>query len=206
MKRRLLATALAGLWLAALSGFAQAQPAASAPKADYAARFASVCAACHGAQGVSATALTPSLAAQPSFYAVTQIFLFRQGRRDNPAMAAIAKDMTDADMIGFAEHMSKLAPPPVAAAGTPVDAARYGRGEALAREHRCAACHGKEFAGDRQVPRLALQREDYLLLALRGFKEGKRVGYTQAMNEVLSGVAPEQLEDLAHYLSHIGVR
>jgi cytochrome c553 len=149
--------------------------------------------------------LTPSLAGQPSFYAITQLFLFRQGRRDNAAMAAIAKDMTDTDLRGFSDVIGKLPPPPPVA-DTPADAKRFARGEAIAREHRCASCHGDDYAGGQQVARLARQREDYLLLALRGFKDGKRIGYTQAMNEVLAGVAPDQLEDLAHYLAHIGVR
>jgi cytochrome c553 len=50
----------------------------------YAQRFAELCAACHGANGRSDMAGTPVLAGQPSFYAITQLFLFREGRRDNP--------------------------------------------------------------------------------------------------------------------------
>jgi cytochrome c553 len=87
----------------------KAAPAASAAAGgDHAARYAAICAACHGPQGRSVMALTPSLAGQPSFYAITQLFLFRQGRRDNAAMAAIAKDMSDADLRGYSDVIGKL--------------------------------------------------------------------------------------------------
>src|SRR4051812_46978042 len=56
------------------------------------------CLACHGANGTSQTPLTPSLGAQPAFYVVAQLFLFRAGRRDNEIMTAMAKELTDDDL------------------------------------------------------------------------------------------------------------
>ncbi|MBX3605458.1 MAG: cytochrome c4, partial [Piscinibacter sp.] len=102
--------------------FALALLAAAARAGEsYGERFAGVCAACHGAQGVSTTALTPTLAGQPSFYAITQLFLFRDGRRDNAAMTAVAKGMSDADLRGFSEAIAAL---PAAPAPPPGEAAR----------------------------------------------------------------------------------
>jgi len=60
--------------------------AAKAGAAEYAQRFATVCAACHGANGRSDIPGTPVLAGQHSYYAITQLFLFREGRRGNPAL------------------------------------------------------------------------------------------------------------------------
>ena len=51
------------------------------------------------------------------------------------------------------------------------------------------------------MPRLAGQREDYLQIALKGFQGGTRLGYTPAMNEALSGLTAQDLDDLAHYLA-----
>ena len=171
----------------------------------YAERYAAQCAACHGAQGVSAMAKTPSLAGQPSFYAITQLFLFRDGRRDNSAMTAIAKTMSDGDLRGFSEHIGKLpAAAPVDTA--PANSQRLARGADLAGRLHCLSCHGSQGEGARQVPRLGGQREDYLLIALRGFRAGTRVGYQPAMSEAMAGVAPEQLEDLAHYLAQLPVQ
>ncbi|MDB5913729.1 MAG: hypothetical protein JWP22_2404, partial [Ramlibacter sp.] len=59
---------------------ASAPPAAAAPASvSYAQRFAGLCAACHGANGRTDMPLTPVLAGQPSLYAITQLFLFREG-------------------------------------------------------------------------------------------------------------------------------
>ena len=184
----------AGLLPLAAWGQATVQP--------YTERFAAQCAACHGAQGVSTLALTPSLAGQPSFYAITQLFLFRDGRRDSGPMTAIAKGMSDDDLRGYADVIGKLPPAPPAAT-TPPDAQQLARGADLAQRLHCLGCHGSQGEGARQVPRLAGQREDYLLLALRGFRAGTRVGYQPAMTEAMAGVAPGQIDDLAHFLAHL---
>lgn len=190
------ALAAAGFFLA--TGVAQAQ-AKQAPPPSMPERFA-LCAACHGEGGRSSQALVPSLAGQPSFYAITQLFLFREGRRGNEAMSAVAKGMSDDDLRAFSDYIGQLPPPP--AAQTPADPLRMARGAALARQHHCAGCHGSDYAGGQQVARLAHQREDYLLQTLRQFSAAQRVGYTQAMNEALAGISPEGLEDLAHFLAH----
>ncbi|MCW5638704.1 MAG: c-type cytochrome [Rubrivivax sp.] len=165
----------------------------------YAERYARTCAPCHGGAGVSALPLTPSLAGQPAFYAITQLFLFREGRRDSAAMTAVAREMSNDDLRGYSEHIGKLPPPQTSPADA--DALRMERGAALTQRLHCTGCHGSDLAGGRQVPRLALQREDYLLHALRGFRAGSRVGYTPAMTEALAGVSPAELEDMAHYLA-----
>ena len=88
--------------------------AAAAPvgAAAYAQRFASLCAACHGANGRSEIPGTPALAGQPGFYAITQLFLFREGRRSNEAMTAVAKTMKDDDLRGFSAVIDTLPPVP----------------------------------------------------------------------------------------------
>lgn len=188
----------AALLLAALCAGAAAQ----APPA--AAERVAACIACHGAGGRSTQPLTPSLAGQPSFYAITQLFLFRDGRRASEAMTTVAKGMSDDDLRFFSDWIGLLppAPPP----SEPGDAARMARGAALAKQHLCASCHGADYAGGQQVARLAGQREDYLALTLAEFRAGKRPGYTPAMAEALSGIAPRDLPDLAHYLAHLPSR
>jgi cytochrome c553 len=176
---------------------------AAAAKAEYAQRFASLCAACHGANGRSDTPGTPALAGQHGFYAITQLFLFREERRDNPAMTAVAKTLTDNDLRGFADFIDTLPPVPPPAPPTPTDAARMARGQALAQQHKCLFCHGSDLAGGQQVPRIGGQREDYVRDALRGFKTGKRPGYTQAMTEAVSQIPLEDLDTLAYYAARL---
>ena len=88
---------------------------------------------------------TPVLAGQHSFYAITQLFLFREGRRDNEAMTAVAKTMTDADMRGFADFVATLPVVPPPAPATPPDAARMRKGQDLAQQHKCFFCHGNDL-------------------------------------------------------------
>jgi len=178
----------------------KAAPAATGAS-DYAQRYATVCAACHGANGRSDMPATPALAGQHSFYAITQLFLFREGRRGNEAMTAVAKTMKDADMRGFADHIATLPAVPPPAPATAADAARMTKGQALAQEHKCLFCHGADLAGGQQVPRVAGQREDYLKMSLRGFKDGSRPGYTMAMSQAVSQIAVEDLDTLAYFIA-----
>ena len=202
---------LAGLALFAATLLALASPAgaqgtprsgkAASPSATnpYAQRFATLCAACHGANGRSDMPGTPALAGQHSFYAITQLFLFRERRRTNEAMTAVAKQMSDADMQGFASFIGTLPPVPAPPPATPPDPARMKKGAELAQQHKCLACHGADFAGGQQVPRIGGQREDYLQMTLREFKSGQRPGYTMAMGSALSLVTAEELDTLAYY-------
>ena len=202
---------LAGLSLFAATLLALASPAgaqgtprsgkAASPSATnpYAQRFATLCAACHGANGRSDMPGTPALAGQHSFYAITQLFLFRERRRTNEAMTAVAKQMSDADMQGFASFIGTLPPVPAPPPATPPDPARMKKGAELAQQHKCLACHGADFAGGQQVPRIGGQREDYLQMTLREFKSGQRPGYTMAMGSALSLVTAEELDTLAYY-------
>ena len=111
------------------------------------------CAPCHGANGRSDIPGTPVLAGQHSFYAITQLFLFREGRRSNEAMSAVARTMTDADLRGFSDFIGTLPPLPATAPATAPDAARMRKGAELAQQHKCVFCHGPDFAGGQQVPR-----------------------------------------------------
>jgi len=68
---------------------------------------------------------------------------------------------------------------------------------------RCASCHLDNYAGTKGVARLAGQREDYLLKALRDYKGGLRSGGQAAMAEVAFPLHDEEIVALAHYLAHL---
>lgn len=170
--------------------------------AVYAQRFSSVCAACHGANGRSDMAGTPVLAGQHSLYAITQLFLLREGRRNNEAMVAMAKPMTDADLRGFSEFIGTLPPVPAPAPPSAPDEARMSKGQALAQQHKCVFCHGAALDGGQGVPRIGGQKEDYVRAALHGYKTGDRPGYTRAMSEALSQVPVGDLDLLAYYVAN----
>lgn len=188
--------------VAPVSAASAARTTATAGAAGYAERFRTVCAACHGADGRSDMAGTPVLAGQHSLYAITQLFLFREGRRSNEAMVAVAKPMTDADLRGFSDYIGRLPPVPAQATPTPPDAARMARGQALAKDHKCVFCHGPALDGGQGVPRIGGQKEDYVLATLQGFKSATRPGYTRAMTEALSQVPEQDLPLLAYFVAN----
>ena len=186
----------------AAAGVSAASAAGAANAAVYAERFRTVCAACHGADGRSDMPGTPVLAGQYSLYVITQLFLFREGRRNNEAMIALAKPMKDADLRGFSDFIGTLPPVPAPAPAAPPDAVRMSKGQALAQQHKCMFCHGTDLAGGQQVPRIGGQKEDYVRVTLQGFKSGDRPGYTRAMTEALSQVPMEDLGLLAYYVAN----
>jgi cytochrome c553 len=63
-------------------------------------------------------------------------------------------------------------------------------------------CHNPDLSGRQQMPRLANQREDYLLKALRDYKRGTRIGYGAAMSVELARLSDPDLVDLAHFLAY----
>ena len=174
--------------------------AASASAASFEERTAA-CLACHGPHGHSQIPETPSIGGQPSFFVVAQLFLFRRGARSNVAMTEVARTLTDDDLRTFGEWVSKLPPPPPPPG--PPDPERLARGRALATQRPCASCHNPDFSGRDQMPRLAHQREEYLLTAMRGYRRGTRIGYGGAMAEELVGLTDTDLQDLAHFLAHL---
>ena len=162
------------------------------------------CLACHGEKGISETSEVPSLAGMPADFMLIQLFLFRQGTRKILIMIDLAKDMTDDDLRKFAEYFAKLPPPK--ASGDPADPAIAARAQGVIAKNHCASCHNPDFSGREQMPRLAHQREDYLLKSMREYQSGVRLGYGGAMAQELAGLTDQDLIDLAHYLSHLGAK
>jgi len=187
----------------AIAAAPAATPSALTATSSYAQRFAALCAACHGTNGRMETPLTPVLAGQPSLYVITQLFLFREGRRSNEAMTAVAKTMTDDDLRGFSELIGTLPPVPPPPPATPPDPIRMASGRALAEQHKCVFCHGAGLGGGQQVPLIGGQHEEYLQASLRGFHSGSRPGYTQAMTAAVSQIPSEDLDTLAYYAARL---
>jgi cytochrome c553 len=160
-----------------------------------------VCLACHGANGQSQTAGVPSLGAQQAYYVTVQLLMFRDRMRLVDPMTEMAKGLSDDDLRSFADTIAKL-PAPHPAAG-PRDEARIARARALVEQNHCNVCHTTSFAGQQNVPRIADQREDYLVKALRGYKDNSRRGYDDSMANVIAPISDTQILDLAYFLARV---
>lgn len=173
------------------TGVAQAQPAALAEKLQ-------LCGACHGEDGNSRLEKIPSLAGQPAFFILNQLFLMREGVRKVEAMTGVVKDLKDDDLNALAEHYSKL---PAKPSDEPVDPALAKRGAELASAKLCASCHLPTFAGQNQIPRAAKQRIDYLVYALKAYRDGTRPSADTLMSSAVAGLSDADIAALAHYVA-----
>lgn len=158
-----------------------------------------LCAACHGDDGNSTTAGTPSIAGQPKLFVENQLVLFREELRKSEQMLPVVRGLKDAEIVKLAEHFSKLPAKSMASGAT--DAGLMQQGRARAKELRCGVCHLADFRGQNQVPRLAGQREEYLAAELKAYRDGKRSGGDTIMAASLYGVSDADLRALAHFLS-----
>jgi len=156
------------------------------------------CLACHGANGQSVIPEMPFLGGQPVFYLTVQLLMFRDKLRVVEPMNQVMQGLKDDDLRNMAAYLAKL-PPPEPADG-PIDQARMTRARALIEQHRCNFCHQRNYAGEQNVPRLAGQREDYLVKAMREYKNNTRRGYDASMADVLYQISDEQILDLAYFL------
>jgi cytochrome c553 len=126
--------------------------------------------------------------------------MFRQNLRTAEPMNEMTKGLTDADLQKLCDLIAKL-PPPEPTPG--MDPARGNRGQELVVAHRCAFCHNN-LSGAESVPRIAAQREDYLVKALREYKSGARREYQPVMAEIMPRLSDADILDLAHFLAHTG--
>ena len=159
------------------------------------------CLTCHGEEGQSQNENVPSLGAQQASYTVIQLYMFRENTRVAEPMNEMAKELSDGDLQSIADTLANLpAPKPPADRGDP---ARLERARAMAEQNRCNACHRADFSGREGVPRLADQREDYLLKTLREYKSGARHAYEPVMVEVLQPISDAELVELSYYMAHL---
>ena len=156
---------------------------------------ADACVGCHGGDGMSANPIWPNLAGQHAAYLIEALKAYKSGARDNPMMAATAKSLTDSDMREVAAHFASLKMKTGSARSN--DAA-FAAGKAKAAA--CAGCHGADgVSGNPSWPSLARQQKDYLVAALRAYRDGTR------KHDVMGGMAKTlsdaDVDALASYYS-----
>jgi cytochrome c553 len=159
------------------------------------------CMACHGPGGNSVIAGIPSIAGQPKLFIENQLVLIREELRASPQMLPVVKGMTDAEFTRLAEHFSKL--PAQGAKTGEVNPKLVQRGAERAKALRCGVCHLPDFKGQKQIPRLAAQREEYLISEMQAYRDNKRKGGDTIMAAALYGVTDMDIKALAHFLSRL---
>jgi cytochrome c553 len=124
------------------------------------------CGGCHGLQGHSADAKTPSLAGQDAAYMVKTMKAYRDGSRAHAEMKAMLAGVSDKDLEHIAAFYNAQVPK-AAQDALPM------AGQAWAE--RCDKCHGPQSANPAMVsPRIDGQPEAYLGKALKDYRSGTR--------------------------------
>ena len=157
---------------------------------------AETCVACHGANGNSTLSAFPILAAQGMRYIYLQLKDFKESRRHDPNMDALAANLTREDMLDLGAF---FAAQKQGNNGFKPDPAKAARGKAKADENLCSMCHLGELAGQNEIPRVGGQHYDYIVKQLKDFKARRRTNDAGNMTSVAGTLSDEDIENLGHY-------
>ncbi len=143
-----------------------------------------MCSGCHGARGVSADSHTPSLAGQDAQYLAGAVKAYRKTRQ-NWGMQRYVAGLSDQDIDHIVAYYASQDPQPAGSVATST--------QELA--DKCNRCHDTEDATASKAPKMRGQDKDYLVMALRAYRDDKResstmhrmsVAYSNAMIESLA--------------------
>jgi cytochrome c553 len=162
---------------------------------------AQVCVACHGSGGNSVNPAVPTLAGQPQQFIVTQLFMFREGKRKDAQMSPFAANLSNADLNDLAAYfLAQPHAPPSHVIAPEIAAA----GRRITEQNNCVACHARTLMGQQHIPRLAGQQAEYLRTQLRGFKASTRFDMDGNMTSAAQSLSDADIDILADYLSGLG--
>ena len=146
-----------------------------------------LCAGCHGLLGVSSDPATPSLAGQDPEYLVNAIKSYRNARKYEPMIRVVA-GLTDTDVDNLAAFYTIQKAKPAE------------NSQALVQDltNECNRCHGAGVrSADVAIPRLNGQDIDYLIMALRSYRDNRR--QTSLMHNMVLPYGDATIEALASY-------
>ena len=161
---------------------------------------AEACVACHGTNGNSPSGAFPTLAGQSARYIYLQLRDYKEGRRKNPMMSAIAAGLEKQDMHDLAVY---FAAQKQARTGFKADPERIKAGAAKAEESLCAMCHLGGMAGQNEVPRLAGQHPEYIVTQLKNFKARERTNDAGNMTSLAQTLSEEDITNLSHWINSL---
>jgi cytochrome c553 len=165
---------------------AQAEEAKTSPKPDAArgkATAATVCAACHAADGNSTIAANPKLAGQHYDYLVKQMKDFKAAgdapaARPNPVMSGMVAGLSEEQMKDIAAYFAAQKQSDNTAKNKDtleLGKKLYRAGDQSKGLAACASCHGPAGNGmPSQYPRISGQYAEYIEAQLKAFRDGSR--------------------------------
>jgi len=155
------------------------------------------CFECHGANGASDRPEFPILAGQELYYIYVQLKDFAAGRRQDPVMTDIAKDLSKDEMQTIAKFFSEQAWPRTGYRSEPALASK-GQMATIAGE--CVQCHLGTFEGNSRIPRLAGQHKAYLRKTMLDLKSKAR-NNAAAIASLIASYSDDDIAAMADYLA-----
>jgi cytochrome c553 len=164
---------------------------------------ATVCGACHTADGSRGIPTNPILQGQHADYLVKQLTEFKSGKRDNAIMKPMASTLSDEDMRNVAAfYASKMAKPGLSKNPATVELGQkiWRGGIAEKQIPACAGCHGPTGAGmPAQYARLGGQHAEYASVELGLFRSGKRANSPQ-MTIIAARMSDAEIAAVSDYV------
>jgi cytochrome c553 len=151
-----------------------------------------VCNTCHGDNGVPRNTATPVIWGQQENYLLKQMHDFQSGSRDAEVMTWMATALTPAETGAAASFFAKKA--------WPARAAGAAAASPPAMVAVCQACHQQNLSGGLPAPRLAGQKYEYLVEAMRRYADGERTNNPEMMS-MMKGLSAAEREAMARYIS-----
>lgn len=171
-----------------------------------------VCMPCHGpavdtAQLPPGAPPIPTLDGQHAEYLEKQLREFKAGRRKNDLMAPILANMSKRRFPELAAHFASQ-PPARRTVETPQLAERgralYEQGNAATGVPACVGCHLPNGVGTPRYPRLAGQRQTYVVQQLTNFKKRARTNdRAHVMRNIAGNLSDEEMVAIAEYLASL---
>ena len=193
--------------LAGLLGATAQASGAAGNASDGQSQVATVCAACHGADGNSTDPQYPKLAGQHANYIEAQLKSFQNGQRPNSIMSGMASMLSQQSIADVAAYLSQqqTSPGPVDQYQPALGKAIYDQGVPAAGLPSCISCHGPQGLGDaaKMYPRIGGQHAQYVVQVLTGWHNGKPWGdspHAKLVVEVAKKLTIEQINAVASYV------
>jgi len=159
------------------------------------------CIYCHGENGNAGSSFYPRLAGQPSAYLKQQLNAYRTSSRENTIMSSMARILSEQEIDVLANYLSAQTPLQQVTATVP--ARQLTQGREKAKQLACAGCHGSNYQGQGEYPRLAGQGYTYLVIQLKSFRDGQRQDPQGIMAGLVKTLSDSDIENLSAYFSEI---
>jgi cytochrome c553 len=158
---------------------------------------AELCVSCHRVDNSHGA---PILDGLPVTYLLRQFEFFKSGKRFGPAMQTNLNPLSTEDLHDIADYFSSR-PPTRAFTRMTADQQAQELGSTIASDLGCDRCHGQSYRGTNDVPRLAGQLRNYLVLHTARLQRDRSLH--PSMSSSARPIPQPDIEAMATYFANL---